>query len=83
MLKLAQDVWEVYGLVGNPFDVRALSLVQDTLLPIAKAFVGRTIESREFQLITNILRNPGGTCFMVEGEIGVGKTSFLNYHRFL
>ncbi len=83
MVKLAQDVWEIYGLKGNPFDVRALSLLQESLLPISKAFVGRTMDSKESMLITNILRNPGGACFVVEGEIGVGKTSFLNYHRFL
>ena len=83
MTDLAQDVWEIYGLKGNPFNVRALSLVSETLLPISKAFVGRSSTTREFQLLTNVLRNPGGTCLAVEGEIGIGKTTFVNYHRYL
>lgn len=80
---LSQNVWKIYGLKGNPFDVRALSLVSETLLPISKAFVGRSHESKESQIITNLLRNPGGACVAIEGDIGVGKTTFVNYHRFL
>ncbi len=83
MINLAQNVWEIYGLKGNPFDTRALSIVSETLLPISKAFVGRSPLTREFKVITNVLRNPGGACVVVEGEIGVGKTTFVNYHRFL
>ncbi len=37
----------------------------------------------ETQFITNILRNPGGARFVIEGDIGVGKTSFVNYRRAL
>ncbi|WP_372367712.1 hypothetical protein [Candidatus Uabimicrobium sp. HlEnr_7] len=66
----------------NPFDTKALSL-EKNFLPIREAYVGRDETSRENILITNILCNPGGCRFVVEGEIGVGKTSFVNYHRFL
>lgn len=82
-MALLQNVWQLYGLKGNPFDTRALSLVSEALLPISKAFVGRGHDSKESQLLTNVLRNPGGACLVVEGEIGVGKTTFVNYHRFL
>lgn len=83
MDELSQDVWKKYGLKANPFDTRALSLDADSLLPITEAFVGRGSHSRESMFITNILRNPGGASFVVEGPVGVGKTSFVNYHRAL
>jgi len=71
-------------LKANPFNTRPLSLQRDTTdLPLREAFVGRGVDSRENIFITNILSNPGGACFVVEGEIGVGKTSFVNYHRSL
>lgn len=80
---LSQNVWTNYGLMGNPFNTKALSLEENTSLPITKTFVGRGADSRESRFITNILRNPGGARFVVEGEIGVGKTSFVNFHRAL
>jgi DNA-binding MarR family transcriptional regulator len=72
-----------FGLKGNPFDSSALSASVHALLPIATAFVGREMSSPESRTITNILRTPGGGRFVVEGEIGVGKTTFVNYHRYL
>ena len=82
MAILSQNVWKVYGLRDNPFSTKALS-TSNGLLPIAKAFVGRSLESLESERFINILRNPGGACLVVEGEIGVGKTTFVNYHRYL
>lgn len=72
-----------FGLKGNPFDSSALSASVHALLPIATAFVGREMSNPESRTITNILRTPGGGRFVVEGEIGVGKTTFVNYHRYL
>lgn len=80
MNPLNQNIWKNFGLKGNPFDTRALAL-RSSYLPVKKAFAGRTSKSRENIFITNILCNPGGACFVVEGDIGVGKTSFVNYHR--
>jgi hypothetical protein len=82
-LELSQNIWERYGFRGNPFDTRALSASAGALLPISEAFVGRGMESSESRLLTGMLRNPGGGCAVVEGEIGVGKTTFVNYHRYL
>ncbi len=83
MINLNQNIWKNYGFTANPFNTSALSLREETTLPIAKAFVGRGNESRENMFITNILRNPGGARFVIEGPVGVGKTSFVNYHRSL
>lgn len=81
MSEYSQNVWKNYGLKANPFNTRALSLKEKDILTIEEAFVGRGKQSRESIFLTNILRNPGGGCFVVEGEVGVGKTSFVNYHR--
>ncbi|NUM36770.1 MAG: MarR family transcriptional regulator [Candidatus Brocadiae bacterium] len=72
-----------FGLKGNPFDSSTLSASVHSLLPIATAFVGREMSSSESRTITNILRIPGGGRFVVEWEVGVGKTTFVNYHRYL
>jgi DNA-binding transcriptional ArsR family regulator len=82
-MSLSQDVVEQFGFTKNPFDPSALSLNSQSVLPIAKAFVGRDISSVESRTITNILRLSGGNRFVVEGEVGVGKTTFVNYHRYL
>jgi len=81
--ELAQNLWERYGFTDNPFDTRALSLAPTSSLPVSKAFVGRGEDSKETRLMRNFLRNPGGGCIVVEGETGVGKTTFVNYHRYL
>jgi hypothetical protein len=50
---VAQDIWEKYGFRGDPFDTGPLSFHEDSLLPIAEAFVGRAMDSPESQLLTN------------------------------
>lgn len=50
---------------------------------MAEAFVGRGIKSDEARIMTNFLRSPGGGRIVVEGDVGVGKTTFVNYHRYL
>lgn len=80
---LSQNVVERFGFLANPFDTAALSLSGQSLLPISKAFVGRDMGSVEFKTVTNILRLVGGNRFVIEGETGVGKTTFVNYHRYL
>ncbi|MCI0694096.1 MarR family winged helix-turn-helix transcriptional regulator [candidate division KSB1 bacterium] len=81
--ELSQNIWERYGFRGNPFNTQALSASAESILPIAQAIVGRGMESPESQLLTNFLRNPGGGRVIVEGDVGVGKTTFVNYHRYL
>ncbi len=81
--ELSQNLWERFGFLDNPFDTRALSLAATNPLSVAEAFVGRGIESAESRIMTNFLRNPGGGRIIVEGDVGVGKTTFVNYHRYL
>ena len=82
-MELTQNLWERFGFRDNPYDTRALSFSENALLPIAKAFIGREVDSKESRVITNFFRNPGGGRVVVEGDVGVGKTTFVNYHRFL
>jgi len=82
-VELTQNLWERFGFRDNPYDTRALSFSERALLPITKAFIGRDMESSESHIITNFFRNPGGGRVVIEGDVGVGKTTFVNYHRFL
>ena len=82
-MELIQDIWSRYGFQGNPFDTAALSASAGTLLPIGKAIVGRDVESTESKMLSGVLRSSGGGRVVVEGDIGVGKTTFVNYHRYL
>ncbi len=81
--RLTQNLWERFGFQDNPYDTRALSLSPESPLSVAEAFVGRGEKSSEWQLLMNFLRNPGGGCAVVEGDVGVGKTTFVNLHRYL
>lgn len=82
-MELTQNIWERYGFRGNPFDTGALSATAESLLPISQAIVGREMDSPESQALLGVLRSAGGGRAVVEGEIGVGKTTFVNYHRYL
>lgn len=46
-----------------------------------EAYIPRAEAATTADLLTNFLRNPGGGRVVVEGESGVGKTTFVNYHR--
>ena len=82
-MELTQNVWERYGFRGNPFDTGALSASAAALLPIAQAIVGREMDSPESRMLLGVVRSAGGGRVVVEGEVGVGKTTFVNYHRYL
>ncbi len=68
--------WELYGFTSNPFDTSPL-LVQGGLLPIA-SFTGR---KKEVEQLESLFRSSGGSRAFVCGDIGVGKTSLVNYVR--
>jgi Cdc6-like AAA superfamily ATPase len=74
-----QNLWERYGFSDNPFDTGALSLSNAARL--MDAYVARGDPSNAASVLTNFLRNPGGGRIVVEGEPGVGKTTFVNFHR--
>jgi Cdc6-like AAA superfamily ATPase len=80
-MELTQNLWERYGFTGNPYDTKALSLSKAAPLSVQEAYVERTAPATASQLLTNFLRSPGGGRIVVEGDPGVGKTTFVNYHR--
>ncbi|MCF7849676.1 MAG: hypothetical protein K9M45_12565 [Kiritimatiellales bacterium] len=80
-MELTQNLWERYGFTDNPFDTKALSLNKAAPLSVQDAYVERDTSSTSSRLLMNFLRNPGGGRIVVEGEPGVGKTTFVNYHR--
>ena len=82
-MDLTQNLWERYGFTDNPYDTKALSLSKGAPLSVQGAYVERGSSSSASRLLTNFLRNPGGGRMVVEGEPGVGKTTFVNYHRHL
>ncbi len=79
-----QLVWANYGLMGDPFDTRALSLFKYSRLSVENAYVPRETIGKltPTQQLNRFLRAEGGGCVLVEGEVGVGKTSLVNHHRY-
>lgn len=80
-MELTQNLWERYGFTGNPYDTKALSLNKAAPLSVQEAYIPRAEAASSANLLTNFLRNPGGGRIVVEGDPGVGKTTFVNYHR--
>jgi Cdc6-like AAA superfamily ATPase len=74
-----QNLWERYGFSDNPFDTGALSL--SNAAKLMDTYVARSGSSNAASVLTNFLRSPGGGRVVVEGEPGVGKTTFVNFHR--
>ncbi|AIF82381.1 hypothetical protein NTE_00299 [Candidatus Nitrososphaera evergladensis SR1] len=64
------NVWEDLGFTGNPYDPRALSISDED----RKLLIDRT---NELQMLTTLV-NSGKGITIVEGGIGVGKTSLVN-----
>ncbi|WP_372367789.1 DeoR family transcriptional regulator [Candidatus Uabimicrobium sp. HlEnr_7] len=81
-MKLSQNPWKKWGFQGNPFETTALS-PNSKQLPLTKAFVGRSLDAPESKKLIDVISNPGGGRVVVEGDIGVGKTTLVNYHRYL
>jgi len=55
-MELVQNIWTRYGFRDNPFDTAALSATAGDLLPIAKAIVGRGMDSPESKMLLGMLR---------------------------
>ncbi len=70
------NLWELYGLRSNPFDTSPL-LVQGGILPL-NSFCGR---EEELTRLFKQFRSSGGSRILIVGDVGVGKTTFVNVAR--
>ncbi|MCL5106077.1 MAG: ArsR family transcriptional regulator [Candidatus Marsarchaeota archaeon] len=70
------SIWEMYGLKANPFSSDPL-LVSGGILSM-DCFTGRKKESDRMSMH---FRSLGGSRLLVVGDVGVGKTSFVNFVR--
>lgn len=70
--------WQQFGLKKDPYDT--LPLVEGGDLPIEEAFVGR---EKERAFIDNLLAAEDRLCLTICGDVGVGKTSLVNFQKFI
>lgn len=66
------NLWESLGFKRNPYDARWLEVSEDS----RQLFVGRQREASRY--LTNVSGVSEGGIVIVEGDVGVGKTSFVN-----
>jgi len=71
-----KDIWELYGVRENPFSTSPL-LVMGGSIPI-ESFVGR---GEFIKRLSKVVGSGGGSRVFVYGDVGVGKTSFVNVVR--
>lgn len=71
------NIWELYGVRENPFSTSPI-LVRGGTLSIG-SFVGR---GSDVKRLGKILGSKGGSRTLIYGDIGVGKTSFVNVVRY-
>lgn len=70
------DIWELYGLRSNPFSTSPIS-VMGGILPLV-CFVGRVEQIKQ---LGKTIGSKGGSRSLVYGDVGVGKTTFVNIVR--
>ena len=73
---LDNNPWELYGVKENPFSISPL-LVKGGAIPI-DSFVGR---GEHIKRLSKIIASKGGSRTFIYGDIGIGKTSFVNVVR--
>ncbi|MDP3104929.1 MAG: winged helix-turn-helix transcriptional regulator [Candidatus Methanoperedens sp.] len=76
MNEIIRDIWELYGVHSNPFSTAPI-LVKGGIIPL-DCFIGRQEQTKQ---LGKILGSKGGSRSLVFGDIGVGKTSFVNVVR--
>ncbi|MFQ6041985.1 MAG: hypothetical protein ACE5PV_14095, partial [Candidatus Poribacteria bacterium] len=69
-------IWESMGFKDNPYDARYLQPTEEDF----RLFVGREDETIQFRTTTS---NRRGMTIIVEGDVGVGKTSFVNAQQYI
>ncbi len=70
------NIWELYGVKENPFSTSPL-LVRGGTIPL-ESFVGR---EEEVKRLKKIIGSIGGSRMLIYGDVGVGKTTFVNVVR--
>jgi len=76
-----QNIWARFGFSDNPFDTKALSKLGK--LPIEQTYIKRADYNEIGGVLDSFLFNPGGGNIIIEGDSGVGKTTFINYHKLI
>jgi predicted NACHT family NTPase len=71
-----ENIWARYGLKDTPYNAKALSLIGT--LDISQVFFGR---KSELKLLGDRFFSNNSTRTAVVGEVGTGKTTFVNYLR--
>ncbi len=78
-----QNLWEVYGFRESPFNTDALSIVPEITFSIKNAYIKRSGEAiQQEKRFDNFFRSGTGGRIVVEGESGIGKTTFVNAFRY-
>ena len=75
-IEIIRDIWELYGVRSNPFSSAPI-LVKGGIIPL-ECFIGR---NEQIQQLGKIFGSKGGSRTLVYGDVGVGKTSFVNVVR--
>ena len=70
-----ESFWDRLGLKGNPYDPKPLTLSEEDM----KLFVGRNNELAQLNTLTS---GGNGGIIIIEGDFGVGKTSFVNMFQY-
>lgn len=71
-------IWQQFGIRKDPYDT--LPLVEGGDLPIEKAFVGR---GKERGILNDLFESSDNVSLALCGGVGVGKTSLINFHKFI
>ncbi len=77
MVEEVGTIWELYGLKTNPFFSDPL-LIFGGDIDLKVGFVGRDEEIRRLK---NIIYGNSSSRILISGDVGVGKTTFVNYAR--
>jgi hypothetical protein len=70
--------WQQFGLKSNPYSTEPLLEGGD--LPLEHAFIGRSSEIARFSALFDSEKR---LSFVIGGDVGVGKTSLVNYLKYI